>query len=235
MLHSAFVLQGALQHQPEAMGRHKTKTRRIAPPGPIAFLIPEFPGQTHAWIWREVTHMREWGVEYAFFQTARQTRKPLLGMRFANEHERRRDTFGLALSRDPGRRGMGGAHAASSVRARGHDSVQRRQHVATAARGHLPSSAAACVLAREAASLEDLPSAPAQRRPVGRDRVDGPQAHWYAVSLSLNANLEWWGGAMRSKLGDAAFTITHAEWLRDQILCDYPSLNSSRVLSPGWC
>ncbi len=105
------------------------------------------------------------------------------------------------------------------------DSMSLRQRAAT-----FPLLPAACVLAREAASLKichlHLHSA-------ARSAVIAMMTHRLIgtpYSLSLNANLEWWGGAMRSKLGDAAFTITHAEWLRDQILCDYPSLNSSRIL-----
>ena len=43
----------------------------LKPPGPIAYLTPEFPGQTHTWIWREIVHMREWGVDIRLFSTRR--------------------------------------------------------------------------------------------------------------------------------------------------------------------
>ena len=35
----------------------------------IGYLIPEFPAQTHIWMWREITRMRELGVEITIFST----------------------------------------------------------------------------------------------------------------------------------------------------------------------
>jgi glycosyltransferase involved in cell wall biosynthesis len=43
-------------------------------------------------------------------------------------------------------------------------------------------------------------------------------------SMTLNANLEWWGGAMQEKLQDAAFTIAITQWLLDQMKRDHPGL-----------
>ena len=40
-----------------------------APPGRLAYLIPEYPGQTHIWMQREITHMGEWGVPIQVFST----------------------------------------------------------------------------------------------------------------------------------------------------------------------
>src|SRR5262245_54939632 len=37
----------------------------------IAYLIPEFPGQTHVWMWREIEVLREWGVPIRLFSTRR--------------------------------------------------------------------------------------------------------------------------------------------------------------------
>jgi hypothetical protein len=37
----------------------------------IGYLIPEFPGQTHIWMWREICHMREWGTQIQMFSTKR--------------------------------------------------------------------------------------------------------------------------------------------------------------------
>ena len=35
----------------------------------IAYLVPEFPGQTHTWIWRELVWMRRWGAEVRLIST----------------------------------------------------------------------------------------------------------------------------------------------------------------------
>jgi glycosyltransferase involved in cell wall biosynthesis len=35
----------------------------------IAYLIPEFPGQTHIWMWREIVHLRKWGVAIQLIST----------------------------------------------------------------------------------------------------------------------------------------------------------------------
>ena len=43
----------------------------LAPPGAIGYLLPEFPGQTHIWMWREISHLREWGVDLRLFATRR--------------------------------------------------------------------------------------------------------------------------------------------------------------------
>jgi glycosyltransferase involved in cell wall biosynthesis len=49
-------------------------------------------------------------------------------------------------------------------------------------------------------------------------------------SLALNANIEWWGGAMAEKFADAAFTVSHTEWLLAQLRRDFPSLRSDQAL-----
>ena len=51
--------------------------------------------------------------------------------------------------------------------------------------------------------------------------------------MTLNANIEWWGGAVREKFSDAAFTIAITQWLLDQIHRDYPNLKPGQaVLRP---
>src|SRR4051794_31545911 len=37
--------------------------------GRILYLIPEFPGQTHIWMWREMLALRNWGVEIQIVST----------------------------------------------------------------------------------------------------------------------------------------------------------------------
>ena len=49
-------------------------------------------------------------------------------------------------------------------------------------------------------------------------------------SMTLNANLEWWGGAMGEKFADADFTDAIAEWLLDQIHREYPTLRPEQTI-----
>jgi colanic acid/amylovoran biosynthesis glycosyltransferase len=49
-------------------------------------------------------------------------------------------------------------------------------------------------------------------------------------SMTLNANLEWWGGAMGEKFADADFTDAIAQWLLDQIRREYPKLRPEQTV-----
>jgi colanic acid/amylovoran biosynthesis glycosyltransferase len=44
---------------------------RQAPAIKIGYLIPEFPGQTHTFIWRELSHLRQWGLQTRLYSTQR--------------------------------------------------------------------------------------------------------------------------------------------------------------------
>ncbi|HMO25407.1 MAG TPA: hypothetical protein PKB10_03990, partial [Tepidisphaeraceae bacterium] len=37
----------------------------------VGYMIPEFPGQTHIWMWREIQWMRRWGVPLQIYSTRR--------------------------------------------------------------------------------------------------------------------------------------------------------------------
>ena len=49
-------------------------------------------------------------------------------------------------------------------------------------------------------------------------------------SMTLNANIEFWGGAMREKFEEAEFTIAITQWLLDQIRRDFPTLRPDQAL-----
>jgi glycosyltransferase involved in cell wall biosynthesis len=49
-------------------------------------------------------------------------------------------------------------------------------------------------------------------------------------SLTLNANIEWWGGAMAEKMAEAQFTIAITEWLLEEIRRDYPNLRQDQAI-----
>ena len=53
--------------------------------GKVGYVIPEWPGQTHLWIWREVCHLREFGVGVRLFSTRRPPERDKARHAFADE------------------------------------------------------------------------------------------------------------------------------------------------------
>jgi len=51
----------------------------------LAYLIPEWPGLSHVWAWREIRHLREFGVEVSIFSTRLPTSKNAGRHTFAKE------------------------------------------------------------------------------------------------------------------------------------------------------
>ena len=203
----------------------------LEPPGPIAYLTPEFPGQTHTWIWREVVHMREWGVDIRLFSTQPPDDRSAARHAFAEQAR----TQTVYLWPRPLRSVVAAVAWAVLTRPRRFlraiglvltlDGMSLRERAATA-----PLVAAACVFAREAAAqgIRHVHLHSAARSAViamMTQRLIG-----ISYSIALNANLEWWGGGMAAKLGRAEFTAVNANWLLDQVRNDYPDLLPSQVL-----
>ena len=201
------------------------------PPGPIAYLIPEFPGQTHTWIWREIVHLREWGVDIRLFST----RPPdsQTAARHAFAAEARAETIYLwprplasiltAVLWAAVKRRHRLLAAASTVLTL--DGVSLRQRAEM-----VPLLAAACVFAREVATqrIRHVHLHSAARSTViamMTRRLTG-----LPYSIALNANLDWWGGGMTSKLENAEFTAVNANWMLEQVRRDFPRLLPSQVL-----
>jgi colanic acid/amylovoran biosynthesis glycosyltransferase len=203
----------------------------VTPASPIAYLVPEFPGQTHTWIWREVAHMREWGVDIRLFSTRPPDSQTAARHAFAEPASEETTylwprpigsilaAFAWAALKRP--RGL--LRAAAIVPTL--DGMSLRERAAA-----LPLIAAACIFAREAATqgIQHVHLHSAARSAViammTRRLIGLP------YSIALNANLEWWGGGMASKLGQSEFTAVNAEWLLDQVRTDHPRLRSSQVL-----
>ena len=203
----------------------------LEPPGPIAYLTPEFPGQTHTWIWREVVHMRDWGVDIRLFST--QPPDDRSAARHAFAVQARNET--VYLWPRPLQSVVAAVAWAALTRPRRFlrvialvltlDGMSLRERAATA-----PLVAAACVFAREAATqgIRHVHLHSAARSAViamMTQRLIG-----IPYSVALNANLEWWGGGMASKFGRAEFTAVNANWLFDQVRHDYPDLLPSQLL-----
>jgi colanic acid/amylovoran biosynthesis glycosyltransferase len=198
----------------------------------IAYLIPEFPGQTHVWMWREIVHLREWGMDLRLYSTRRPPERDQARHAFAAGAIQETTylwpisplslaasllwamflhpigflrciglAFSLPLTRAPGRK----QRVLPLVPVACHfarDLRRRRiEHL------HCHTCAAGAILAMMARRLAGVP-----------------------FSMTLNANLEWWGGAMWEKLSDARFTLAITAWLLAQIRHDYPNLPESQAL-----
>ncbi|MBK9118898.1 MAG: glycosyltransferase family 4 protein [Phycisphaerales bacterium] len=51
-----------------------------------------------------------------------------------------------------------------------------------------------------------------------------------SYSVVVNANLDWWGGAMAEKLGEAAFVVVHARWIGEDILRRYSRVSAGHLV-----
>lgn len=192
----------------------------------IAYLIPEFPGQTHIWMWREIEHMRRWGVDVHLFSTRRPPERDKARHHWADE---------AAISCNylwP----ISPAQLASD----------------TAWAATRPGRLASC--ARLARTLEVDKGSPAKLVPaairlarLAKDKkLDHMHVHSCAnsailamlskrlialpYSLTLNANLEWWDGEMDRKFGESTFTIAITQWLYDQVRTEMPHLREDQLL-----
>jgi len=203
-----------------------------APHNTIAYLIPEFPGQTHIWMWREIVHMREWNVPVRIFSTRRPPAR-----------DRARHDFAPAAGAEtmylwPPGVGRAAAAVLWAIFTRPGAlwrclklaltlPVERNERKTNRL---VPLILPACILAREIV-----------RQRIGHVHCHSCSAaavlcmmnkHLTAVpfSLTLNANIEWWGGAMKEKFEAAEFTIAITQWLLEQMKRDFPTLREDQAL-----
>ncbi len=197
----------------------------------IGYLIPEFPGQTHIWIWREIVHMREWGAQINIFSTRRASQDTAARHAFAQAAVEETcylwpqspiqllTSLGWAIFKHP--LGLWQVLKLCFTLDLDDRPVWRKT---------LPLGLVATVLARKAlesdikhfhchACSNSAILAMMVKRLVG-----------IPFSMTLNANIEWWGGAMEQKFADAEFTIAITDWLLAQIRSDYPNLNKDKAL-----
>jgi glycosyltransferase involved in cell wall biosynthesis len=197
----------------------------------IGYLIPEFPGQTHIWMWREIVHLRQWGLPIRIFSTRRPPARDRARHAFAaSAASETVYLWPLGIGRS-----LGGLIWAAATRPIG---LARCVGLALALpvegrprwRRVLPLIVPACAMARAA-------------RRLGVTRLHSHSCSQSAIlcmmvkrllgipySMTLNANIEWWGGAMREKFEDADFTIAITQRLLDQIGRDFPRSVADRCL-----
>lgn len=194
----------------------------------IGYVIPEWPGQTHIWIWREICHMREFGATLRLFSTRRppdrdRSRHPFTEQAIAETTYLWPIGVGrvlwyvlVAFLRNP----VGFFKAIHLARTLPIDEKPAWKRL-------LPLIVPACYLAHE----------------VRRDGITHIHSHVPASSTIIcmmvkrltgvgfsqivNANLEWWGGAMREKFKDARFTTFCTQWMIDQMHREYSDVDAS--------
>lgn len=203
-----------------------------SPPGRglrIACFIPEFPGHTHIWLWREVCGLRECGVDTLVASTRRPAPDVLATHSFAKEVEGQvfytwPPTIGSVLGclayaiTHPGRVLRCFRYARALKRDGGNGTLKNLALFLPAWR-----------LARwcKANGVDHVHSAtPANSVIVAHMAA---MMHPMTTDVTINANLEWWGGAMVTKLSacDAVFVIT--DWMMDQIRREYPEVVAKKT------
>lgn len=194
----------------------------------IGYLIPEFPGQTHIWMWREIEWMQRWcDVVHVY-----STRKP-------GERDMARHAF-AAVSKPittylwpaPVLRSMCWAaakHPGGLLSAVGlcFTLPIEKQPAPVHLLKLIPS---ACFLSKDASDrhlshLHVHSCANGAILGMLAKRITG-----IGLSLTLNANIDWWGGAMSEKFRSADFTIAITEWLLAQMRRDFPELGQDQAL-----
>jgi colanic acid/amylovoran biosynthesis glycosyltransferase len=222
----------------------------------LGYLIPEFPGQTHIWIWREICHMREWGTQIEIFST-KPPSPDITSHDFAASEQiyylwnSRQSIQDLLLA--PLFKGGWGDHKGlqslifppgyvspnildifislwwATLRPFGLfkliwlaltiDVDARPRWIST-----LPLAPIACILAREAhkRGIEHFHCHSCANSAILAMMLKSLTGIPY--SLTLNANLEWWGGGLDAKFSGAKFTITITEWLNREVKRQYPHL-----------
>ena len=213
----------------------------------IAYLIPEFPGQTHIWMWREIVHLRKWGVAIQLISTCR-----------PSPYERARHAFA--------------DESASAV-----EYIYDKRHKITAWRMMLFDvfwaaftrplrfiSALTCSLrlaCKKPATALQLIGLIAPSCRLARLLVQGGSQHLHVHSFgrsslmailakhltgipfsqTLNAYIQIWGGFAAEKLREAQITVAITHELIEQIRQEVPDLPSEKYIlgrigvdTPNW-
>jgi len=197
----------------------------------IGYIIPEFPGQTHIWMWREISHMREWGVPLTIFST----RRPPAQVRARHAFADAAEAETIYLWPAPMGRAIASLlwaivrHPIGFIKA-AWMGVTLPVDNRPATKSVLPLLVPAAMLAHECArrDISRLHSHTCSNSAVLCMMVK--RILGIPFSMTLNANIEWWGGAMAEKFADADFTIAITQWLLDEMRRDYPGLKPSQAL-----
>jgi glycosyltransferase involved in cell wall biosynthesis len=192
----------------------------------VGYVIPEWPGQTHIWMWREICHMREFGAEIHVFSTRLPSERDSARHSFA-EQAKNETTYLWPM---PLLRLIGAVLSEMLLHPIGFfRCVQLAFRLPIDAKPRwkklLPLIAPACYMARQVRRLKlrhmhsHVPANSTILCMMVKRLTGVP------FSQIVNANLEWWGGAMREKFRDAAFTTFCTRWMVEQMKRDYPDID----------
>ncbi|TVQ17193.1 MAG: colanic acid biosynthesis glycosyltransferase WcaL [Leptolyngbya sp. DLM2.Bin15] len=196
----------------------------------IGYLIPEWPGQTHVWAWREICHLRELGLDVTIISTRRPPQITRGKHEFTDAAE---------------------AETVYLVPLRWYDVIQELAW----AIAHCPGQLLACLRlgltlpVYQKPNLRSvlpllIPSLQLVRilRQHQIEHLHTPMPANSAIlcmmakqlaqvpySLTLCAPVSHWGGAMREKILGAAFVTVVASWMLEQVQQICPDLPADRL------
>ena len=193
---------------------------------PVGYLVPEFPGQTHTWIWRELTWLRRWDVDLHLLSTRPPQPRDRARHDFAPDAAARTfylydESLGTWLR-------LAGALTQACLT----DPPGTARAACRAGRMPLDDGAGwrRCLpLLAPAARLAQYCRSQGIVHVHCHTCADGAIVAMLArhlggapYSLTINANLDWWGGGMAAKLGYAAFTISTMRWVKAEVDARFP-------------
>lgn len=195
----------------------------------IAYLIPEWAGQSHVWAWREISHLRELGLEVEIFSTRHPQKLNQSNHAFAIAPEAaafylwHNNLSQLILS----------LLWAMCCHPKGLVfcfwlSFQLPLYNKPAWRSVLPLILPACLLALEIKRQNidhlhtPMPAKSAILCMMVKRLVKVP------FSLTIVADFDQWGGAMEEKMAEAEFVTLVSPWMVKQIQQNFPWLSPTR-------
>ena len=197
----------------------------------VAQLIPEWPQHGQLWFWREVCWLRKWGLKVTLFSTRRPLPRDRARHAFADQDDAQAVylwPMGLwramwiclaCLVRHP----LGFLRCIGLAFDLEVDARPRWLHV-------LPLLVPACALTREARrrGIEHI-----HCHSAAKGAILCMMAHWLGgipFSLIVNANIDWWGGAMRQKFADASFVMLVSHRMMEAAARQFPGVAAQRCV-----
>lgn len=189
----------------------------------VAYLIPEFPGQTHIWMWRERTHLIESGLDVPLVSTRPPPERDRARHAFADQA--RAQTFYLWPMPIP-------------VLLLAALDLATRRIFRLAAMLSLCDRIARDDGPRRRETVRLIPAAWRLARWITSERID--HAHIatpagslitallarkltpFTIDVVVNANFNWWGGALITKFRGCDAVIVITDWMLRHVREAYP-------------
>ncbi len=202
------------------------------PPMKVAYLIPEWLGQSHVWAWREICHLREMGIEVTLFSTRRAQSRARGNHAFATVAEAQADYLFPLSFRQIAIALLWGLsrplRLLSCIRLGWSLPIEQSSIWRS-----LPLIVPACYLAQkiEQQQIEHLHTPIPANSAILCMMVKRLTTVPY--SITSVADIYSWGGAMQEKFAEATFVTVVGQWLVDQIRRDFPDLPTVSLTRHG--